>query len=39
VSASLLITNNTAIFGTLAGHVYGLSTSTGAILWQLRPDA
>jgi uncharacterized protein (TIGR03118 family) len=39
VTDSLLITHDTAIFGTLNGTIYGLNTATGAVRWQTQPTA
>jgi polyvinyl alcohol dehydrogenase (cytochrome) len=38
VTASVLVTNRTVIFGDLAGFIYGLDVNTGAEHWRIRPN-
>jgi polyvinyl alcohol dehydrogenase (cytochrome) len=39
VTASVLVTNRSIIFGDLSGFIYGLDVTTGALRWKVRPNA
>jgi outer membrane protein assembly factor BamB len=38
VTASVLVTGRSVIFGDIAGFVYGLDVRTGALRWKIRPN-
>jgi polyvinyl alcohol dehydrogenase (cytochrome) len=39
VTASLLVTNRSVIFGDLGGFLYDLDVNTGALRWKIRPNS